>query len=244
MLQVLIFLVLTGLMISTQLSADNLRDQYKQQQQKSATKDSLVMKKLEARLLKKVKKSISDFQQTFKGRPRPIRGTALDGLIKTGSTYPVGYILDGPYILRLESRSIKLPSPYFSRVEIPSLVVAAKIRKDGTLEVLGRAEGIKRQIWPHPSSVDENTQRKISIYSKGSAKVYKKDIRLGKAFDNARFISKYFESWESVKFHRDKLPRSVVKFVGDFHAKQVKFCRYYFNRTRWPRHGDRVCRTW
>jgi hypothetical protein len=245
LLKFLFFLSTIGFLVSSNALAANLVDQYKNQQNKSSDQKSKANRQFERELLKKVKKSVSDFTQTFSGNPRPIAGEKLGKMIKTSSTAPVGFLLDGPYILRLEGEYLQMPPPSYKRFVVPSLVVAAKILDDGTIEFLGKTQnGTTYQVSPHPNTVNEKTRQKINIYSSSGGKVYKNDLYLGEVFKAHKIVTKYFSYWSELKVHRNELPRSVVKYVGDFHAKQVDFCRYYFNQSRWPKHGDPVCRPW
>ena len=204
------------------------------QKQKKSNEEA---KEMEVRL----QKSIKNFLKTFNGEPRSIfDGTndALDDLIKTGSTYPVGYILDGPHILRLEGNTVG----HYSGPKIPELVLSAVIAEDGVTEFFSQNSlKFERSIAPHPSSVAKNVLRsEIYLYTKrlDSDKVSRETLYLGNV--DAKFITKYFNVLADLG-RNEKSPPNVVKIVRDFSVKYADFCRDYFNQTQWPWHGNKAC---
>lgn len=211
------------------------------QKQKKSNEEA---KEMEVRL----QKSIKNFLKTFNGEARGIssgNNYVLNDLIKTSSTYPVGYILDGPHILRLEGNKVG----HYSGPTIPELVIAAVIGEDGVTEFFNQNSRIcnssicERAIAPHPSSVAKNVVRsEIYLYTKrlDSKKVSRETLYLGKVFNNVRFITKYFNELAKLGSHK-KSPPNVVKIVRDFSVKHADFCRANFNQTQWPWHGNNAC---
>ena len=229
---------------STAWSA-SLSEQFSDQQTKKQEQVDSQKAGVEAQLLGEVRESLSTFLETFNGKPRMIVGEGADQLFKTGSTFPVGYLLDGNFILRLETpKKRNLGAPSYKRYNVPRLAVVGRINADGSAELIDKEQVVRQaEFRPHPKTIAKDKRGNVKVYIKSENSILQYNWWVSPVYETAPLVTKYYSSWAVYKVYKDLFPSSVIGELEAFHRDYTDFCRYYFQGKFASQQGN-YCRPW
>lgn len=230
MLKEFIFSLVVGLLVTKNAWSAGLAEQFSNQQKKQQSQIKSQRAGEEVQLLSEVRESLSTFLETFNGKPRMIGGKHQDYLFKTVFTSPVGYLLDGDFILRLDSsKTHRLGAPSYAMYNVPRLTVVGRISSDGSAELIDKNQVVlEAEFKPHPKTIAENMRGSVDLYIKRGNRVSKYNWWVNPVYDTAPIVTKYYELWGAFKAHREGFPRAVIAELESFHRDYGDFCRYYF----------------